>query len=172
MKLLKLIVCCDNELGIGKKNDLPWKNKTEMKLFKNKTIGKENNCVIMGSNTYISIPERYRPLEKRKNIVISSKLKQKEFNDIVVVNSHYEVIDLLKNEEYDEYWLIGGAYVYDFFLKYYKTFIDEIHISILNNSYDCDRFFPKINTHEFSCIHEKVYDEDFTHYVYKNKKYL
>ena len=167
MKFFKLIVCCDSNLGIGKKNKLPWKNKTEMSIFKNKTIGNGNNCVIMGSNTYNSIPESFRPLPNRRNVVISSKMERKYFENVDVIKSH-EVIELLNNENYDDYWIIGGAYVYDFFLKNYKSLIEEIHISVLNKSYNCDKFFSKINLNEFRCIHTKIYDQDFTHYVYKN----
>ena len=172
MKRLKLIVCCDSDNGIGKNNSIPWTNKDEMNIFKNKTIGKGNNCVIMGSNTYQSLPERHRPLKNRKNIVISSRMKPFEYKDIEIMTSHYDIIDILNQDKYEEYWLIGGAYIYDFFLKFYKCLIDEIHISILNESYACDRFFPKINQHEFVCVYKKDYNGSFTHFIYKNKSYL
>ena len=48
MKLLKLIVCCDMNYGIGKDGKLPWKIKSEMQHFKNKTIKNGNNVCIMG----------------------------------------------------------------------------------------------------------------------------
>jgi dihydrofolate reductase len=172
MKRLKLIVCCDNERGIGKNNIIPWTNKDEMKIFKNKTIGKGNNCVIMGSKTFHSLPERHRPLKQRKNVVISSRMKPYEHSVIEIITSHYEIIDMLKQNKYDEYWLIGGAYIYDLFLKFYKFLIDEVHMSMLNVSYDCDRFFPKINQHEFTCVYKKHYNDTFTHFIYKNKSYL
>ena len=38
--------------------------------------GKEN-AVIMGRNTWESIPEKYRPLSKRLNILLSRKLTQR-----------------------------------------------------------------------------------------------
>ena len=69
-KLLKIIVCCDNNYGIGNKNDLPWKIKSEMEIFK--TIGNGNNCVIMGSKTYMSIPSQFRPLKERMNYVMTN----------------------------------------------------------------------------------------------------
>ena len=37
---ISLIVATDKNLGIGKYNQLPWKLKTEMKFFRNKTESK------------------------------------------------------------------------------------------------------------------------------------
>ena len=169
MKLLNIIVCCDNKQGIGINNKLPWCNKSEMSLFKNKTIGKKNNCVIMGKNTYKSIPEKYFPLIDRKNIVLSSSMNKNEIKEenVNIYNTHYEIIEYIKNSNHDIYWIIGGASVYDFFLTYYKQSINEIHISVLNKNYNCDTFFPKINNNIFK-IKEKIIFDSFTHFVYKN----
>ena len=71
-KPLNIIVCCDNKMGIGKNNKLPWNISSEMKLFKEKTIGGGNNCVIMGRNTHLSIPKKYRPLSRRHNCIVST----------------------------------------------------------------------------------------------------
>ena len=65
-KSLKIIVCCDAKEGIGFEDKLPWNIAEEMRLFRDKTIGNKNNCVIMGRATFESIPEKYRPLKERK----------------------------------------------------------------------------------------------------------
>ena len=70
-----LIVACDKNLGIGKNNDLPWKLKQEMNFFKETTLSlkiyKKKNVVIMGRNTWESIPTKYKPLRDRINIIIT-----------------------------------------------------------------------------------------------------
>ena len=119
MKYLKLIVCVDSEFGIGKNGSLPWNDKEEMKIFKCKTIGNGNNCVIMGRKTYESIPSQFFPLVQRRNIVLSSSIKKK-INDVLVLDTHYELISKINHNEYDDYWIIGGESVYEFFLKYYN----------------------------------------------------
>ena len=72
--IFNIIVCTDNNYGIGKNNDIPWNYTKDLQYFKNLTIGEnldENkyNVVIMGNNTYKSIPLKHRPLQKRINIV-------------------------------------------------------------------------------------------------------
>ena len=58
-----------------------------MKLFKDKTIGNKNNCVIMGKNTFMSIPEKYRPLSQRHNVILTRdySLQETYENDTVRV---------------------------------------------------------------------------------------
>lgn len=61
---------------IGDKGRLPWDIKEDMRRFKAITTNTHSPCdkniVIMGKNTYLSIPERHRPLSDRINIVVTS----------------------------------------------------------------------------------------------------
>ncbi len=50
-----MIVAVDLNFGIGKNNTLPWKISKDMAYFKKKTIGNENNAIVMGRKTYESI---------------------------------------------------------------------------------------------------------------------
>jgi len=170
MKLLNIIVCCDNNYGIGRNNELPWTIKEEMRIFKNKTIGNNNNCVIMGKNTYQSINKKYFPLKNRKNVILSSTMKKNEINDdnIIICNTHYDIIEYVKNSNHENYWIIGGSKIYNFFLNYYINIINQIHISVINENYSCDTFFPKINNSIFE-IKEIQNCNSFMHYVYENK---
>ena len=68
----KIIVAVDKNLGIGLKNSLPWKFKSDMHFFREMTIGDKNNAVVMGKNTYLSIGKN---LSNRENIVLSTSLK-------------------------------------------------------------------------------------------------
>lgn len=63
-----MIAACDDKRGIGIDNKLPWTNKADMAHFRTTTTG---HTVIMGRNTYESIPREFRPLKNRINIVIS-----------------------------------------------------------------------------------------------------
>jgi dihydrofolate reductase len=53
---------------IGRDGGLPWHLPSDMKHFKELTTG---GTVIMGRRTWESIPERFRPLPERRNIVLS-----------------------------------------------------------------------------------------------------
>ena len=70
---MNLIVAYCRNRGIGFQNKLPWKLSQDMNRFKNLTIGNGNNAVVMGKNTWESLPQKYKPLPKRANIVLSTK---------------------------------------------------------------------------------------------------
>lgn len=69
---INLIVAASENNVIGKKNDLPWSLPNDMNYFKLKTLG---HTVIMGRKNYISIPEKFRPLPNRENIILTTKKK-------------------------------------------------------------------------------------------------
>lgn len=168
---LNIIACCDNKMGIGIDNKLPWNISSEMKLFKEKTIGEGDNCVIMGKNTYLSIPEKYRPLSKRHNCVVSSTYKSTN-NDVnfhILKNLDSELIPFLKNTNYDTYWIIGGSSIYYEVMNNYLYLINEIHISVIDDDYKCNKFFPIIDNSFFILKYKNKNEKDkYTHYIYKN----
>ena len=65
---VSLIVAVAEKRVIGKDNDLIWSLPKDMQYFKETTLG---HYVIMGRKNFESIPEKYRPLPNRTNIVIS-----------------------------------------------------------------------------------------------------
>ena len=67
----KMILAMDLDGCIGKDDGLPWRLRSDMLRFKRLTIGDGNNAVLMGRTTWESLPEAYRPLENRLNIVVS-----------------------------------------------------------------------------------------------------
>lgn len=155
--IFNIIVCADNNYGIGKNNTIPWNYVKDLQYFKNLTIGEnlddnKYNVVIMGNNTYKSIPSKYRPLNKRINIVLSIShiptnnelLEDNEYiknNTIYFNNINYLLLylDKIKNCVNDCF-IIGGSKIYDIFLK--LKLVNTIYLTQINNkSYECDIFF-------------------------------
>ena len=64
---MKAIYAIDSKNGLSKNGVIPWKSKRDMSFFMNKT---KNHIVIMGKNTYFSLPKENRPLKNRFNIVL------------------------------------------------------------------------------------------------------
>lgn len=64
-----IIACMTEDRGLGLKNQLLHRLKVDMSLFRTVTFG---GTVIMGRKTWESLPNKYRPLPMRQNIVISS----------------------------------------------------------------------------------------------------
>ena len=70
-----LIVAMDSQNGIGKNGQLPWHLPADLKHFKEITCTvrdpKKQNVVLMGRKTWDSIPEKFRPLPGRINVVLT-----------------------------------------------------------------------------------------------------
>jgi dihydrofolate reductase len=74
MSRLTIIVAATKSNGIGSNSRLPWRLPREIKYFAQVTSNapdEKQNVVIMGRNTWESIPKKFRPLPKRMNVVIS-----------------------------------------------------------------------------------------------------
>ena len=110
----------DANRGIGKDNGLLWHLPADMKFFKESTL---DNIVVMGRKNFESIPEKYRPLSRRENVILTRNKNYKAegclvFNSIKVLLKHYE------NEEERTMFIIGGGEIYKQFLD--KELVDEI----------------------------------------------
>jgi dihydrofolate reductase len=145
-------------MGIG--NHLPWDISEDRKLYKNTVI---HHPVIMGRKTYFSIPDKYRPLPNRTNIIISSQDFKEKHEDVFFVHSIDEAIK--KAKEYNkEIFIIGGSGIYQHFLPT----ADFLYISHIKKDYEGDTFFPEVNWDEWEVIEEKEY-EYFIFKKYKRK---
>jgi len=74
MTKLTLIVAATVSNGIGQNARLPWRLPREMAYFARVTSNAPEgsmNAVVMGRNTWESIPTKFRPLKDRVNVVIS-----------------------------------------------------------------------------------------------------
>jgi dihydrofolate reductase len=141
--MISIIVAIAKNLAIGKNNDLLWHLPDDLKRFKRITLGHK---VIMGRNTYLSLP--FRPLKERENIVISDK-PEEVFQGCTMVRSIAEAVTLCSSQE--ECFVIGGASVYTQFLPY----ADKLYITWVHKDFEGDVFFPGINFEEWNLISEE-----------------
>jgi dihydrofolate reductase len=142
----KLIAAMCSNGGIGYNGQLPWPHcKADMAHFAKRTIGAGNNAVIMGRNTWESIPRR--PLRRRANLILSSQSYSPEKSE---QSEHWfrtmtELFAHLEAAKYEEVWIIGGASIYEQFLAMHKKNeieIDEMCITTMEGQFECDTFFP------------------------------
>tara|TARA_B100000963_G_scaffold16588_1_gene12742 strand:+ start:687 stop:1166 length:480 start_codon:yes stop_codon:yes gene_type:complete len=125
-----LIAAVDKNLGIGKDGKIPWDIKEDLKFFRENT---ENTAIIMGRATFDSIG---RPLPKRKNIVMTRTIKNRE--GVYEVSSSTEALE--EAMSYSEtISIIGGEHIYKEFLPLAnKLLITEIQIEVDSP----DAYFP------------------------------
>jgi len=140
-------------------------------LAKNRTIGKNNDLkghhVIMGRKNYDSIPDKFKPLPNRTNIVVT---RTKDFvaPGCIVVNSLDAGINIAKHADEKEVFIIGGAEIY----KLSLSVATRLYLTEINGTIEGDTFFPKIDNEawkEASRIHHEkdsrhAFDFDFVVY--------
>jgi dihydrofolate reductase len=137
---VSLIVAMDLERGIGKNNDLMWHLPADMKFFKETTTG---HVVVMGRKNYESIPEKYRPLPNRENVVLTRN-EDYAAPDCLVFHSIEECISHYSTKNEDKtVFIIGGGEIYKKALE--LNCVEEMFITHVNKSYDADTFFSEIN---------------------------
>ena len=66
--MLTLVAAVAKNGAIGRENRLLWRLPEDMQRFKALTMG---GAVLMGRKTWESLPEKFRPLPGRHNIVVS-----------------------------------------------------------------------------------------------------
>ena len=140
MKHISIIVAIAKNYAIGKDNKLLWHISEDLKRFKRLTTG---HTVIMGENTYESLP--IRPLPNRNNIVITH-IDGKKFDGCQTVYSINEAVE--KCPENDECFIIGGGSIYKQFLE----ISDKLYITRVNKEIDGDTYFPEIDKEKWELI--------------------
>lgn len=123
---------------IGINNKIPWSIPEDMKHFKELTKG---HPVIMGRNTWESLPEQFRPLPNRTNIVLSSNANYEVPDKVLVCTSMAMALDFCKAVE--EVWLIGGSEVYTDGLNV----ASKIEETIVHIECEGDTFMPELPSH-------------------------
>lgn len=139
-----IIVAIDCGNGIAKNGMIPWNVKSDMKFFRDTTIGRGRNAVIMGRITYESIPPEFRPLSGRQCVVISRQWKQEDHPGVIVCSSLVEALSTIGSsiKNYDEVFIAGGEQIYIEAIRDYLYLCKRIYVTKFKTDYECDQFFP------------------------------
>jgi dihydrofolate reductase len=128
---LTLIAAVARNGVIGKDNCLPWHLPADLKHFKALTTG---HTVIMGRKTWESLPEKFRPLPGRQNIVVTRNAAYRA-KGAVVVASLPAAVTAAQGEEA---FVIGGAEMYAAALP----LADRLQLTEIDAAFDGDTLFP------------------------------
>jgi thymidylate synthase/dihydrofolate reductase len=139
---IELVAAISKNGIIGLNGTLPWNIPEDLRHFRELTAG---HVVIMGHNTWTSLPARVKPLPDRINIVLSKEVAMETLPD----NVHW-VIDRSRSDEfvpvppeglrtlihrlhvedpYRRFFVIGGAKTYR---KFFGIFASELVASALH----------------------------------------
>ncbi len=162
-KILIVAVCTSNN-GIGKNNDLLWHLPADMKFFRSQTTGYP---VITGRKNYESIPEKFRPLPNRENIVITRQ--NITFNNADVCSSIQEALKIAESYKKDKVFVIGGGQIYKQCLE--LDLIDKLIITWVDAKIEADVFFPKLDSSWKIISQKKNNPDDKNPYPYTFTEY-
>lgn len=149
-----IITAYDQKRGIGKDNKLPWHLPEDLKYFTKITKGDQadkQNVVIMGRKTWESIPEKFRPLPGRINVVLTRQTGYNLPDGPLQFSNLNEALTELKKQQINEVFVIGGASLYELAIQHPQC--GKIFVTEIKSTFDCDTFFPEIPG-EFKLVDE------------------
>ena len=165
---LSLIVAKSRNNVIGIDGDLPWKLSSDLKFFKQTTLGKP---VLMGRVTLESLPFA---LPGRANLVLTRNAafaapKAELFTDVhAMIGRGFEIAG---QTGADEVMLIGGAKLYSSLMRY----CDRMYVTEVDAMITGDAHFPAIRADHWSLTSEAAYaqgpkdDYPFSVKIYERK---
>ena len=173
--MINIIAAISKNRVIGKNNLIPWHIPEDLKYFKQQTSGKKS-ALIMGSNTWKSLPTYPEPLPNRVSWVVTKNNIHSTRANIISDLENFE-ISRLKNI-YDNIWICGGQSIYEHFID--KSYIDKIYLTEIDFEIkDGDTFFPEIPSHFSKVIQGPTFKHqlnalkfvDYHFCVYTNTSY-
>ena len=169
MRVNIIVAFCKN-LGIGLNNQLCWNIKSDLIKFSSLTRGNGKNAIVMGRNTYLSLPKKTRKNDNdndndndnqekehhslyfRDNLILSSTLNM-DFEEEINGRAYYtktfvglsSLVEYCESRDYDNIWVIGGESIY-------RLFMDEkTRQEIGNYSITIDKIHTTELHADFSC---------------------
>lgn len=167
MSEINVILAVDKLFGIGLNGKLSWNIKDELNIFKEKTF---DSVLIMGRKTIECLPK----LKNRIIFGISNKYIElmndhfKNDKDIRFFSNFEEALEEAKTLN-KKIFVAGGSKLYNYVFENYKPQI-KVHISFINEEYECDAYFNKNNLENFY-IDKEIIFENFKHYEMRYCKY-
>ncbi len=139
------VLAMDSTRLIGASNKLPWHIPEDMKRFQQFT---KWHIVVMGKNTYFSIPEAYRPLPNRRNIVLT----RAPIEWVECYSTIDNFLIAMAKEQNTECCIIGWAKVYDQFFR--LNLVDTVELTLVDGTHEWDIFVAEFrhNFHEVSSL--------------------
>lgn len=121
--------------ALGKDGRLLWDIPEDMRHFKELTSG---HPVIMGRRTWESIPDAFRPLPNRTNIVVTRS--SADFEGATMTHTIEEALAAAKEApRNEEIFIIGGGEIFALTLP----FTDRLYLTLVDDDAEGDAFFPE-----------------------------
>lgn len=154
---LALIAAVARNGAIGRDNGLLWSDPADLRHFRAVTLG----CpVVMGRRTWESLPERFRPLPGRRNLVVT---RQPAFAAPGAETASSLDDALARLAGVPQVFVIGGGQLYAQALPR----ADELVLTEIDADLDGDTYFPRWDRARFvETTREAQRAADGTHFAF------
>lgn len=136
---------------IGVNNSMPWNIHSDLKRFKELTMGKK---ILMGRKTFESLP---CVLPGRTHLILTTnKNFSYDHKDVIIYNDLNELIEEYKDIK-EEIFVIGGGKIYSELLKY----ASKLYITEVLKEFEGDTYFPQVDYSDWIKTYESlIYKEN------------
>ena len=156
--IISIIVAMDKNNLIGKKDRIPWHIPSELKRFRDLTMGKP---IIMGRKTHESIG---KILDGRDNIVLTTN--KKYTHDGII--SYHDLRSIFQDSSsHEELFIIGGYEIYHLAFAFAK----KLYITYVQGEFNGDTWFPEFSLDNWSIIYDQSFECSKSNIRYSAKIY-
>jgi dihydrofolate reductase len=164
--MISVVVAYARNGVIGRDGDLPWHLPGDLRHFRELTAG---GTVLMGRKTYESIPDRFRPLPGRRNLVLSRTPGYAPPGAEVFGDLDDALRAAAADGDVAECFVIGGGTTYAEVLP----LAGRVYATEVDADVEGDTVFPALDAAEWACVHagEPIAENDhqFTIRVYERR---
>jgi dihydrofolate reductase len=140
--MIAIVVAHSANRVIGREGELPWRLPADLRRFRELTSG---HTVLMGRRTYESLPDSFRPLPGRRNLVLSSD-RDYRAEGAEVFGSLAEALAACEGDCY----VIGGEVTYRDALP----LCERLYATEIDAELDGDAFFPELDAGEWRLVED------------------
>lgn len=157
--MISIVVAYAENRGIGYRGELPWRLPSDLRRFRELTLG---GTVLMGRKTFQSLPDAYRPLPGRRNVVLSGDPGFRA-DGAEVCATLDEGLDSCGGDCF----VIGGGSIYEQSLPA----VQRVYATLVQGEPASDTFFPELSPKHWrrsergeeihengQCFHFAIYD--------------
>lgn len=137
--MVAIVVAYAANRAIGRDGGMPWHLPGDLRHFRELTTG---GTVVMGRRTFESLPDAFRPLPERRNLVLSSDPDYDAPGGEVMTS-----LDAALAAAGEDCFVIGGGATYAEALPR----ADVVHATEIAESVEGDVFFPELAESEWRC---------------------
>ena len=169
---IDMVVAVDLDYGIGRDGKIPWRLKGDLQRFREITCqtrsASKRNVVLMGRKTWESLPQKFRPLPERINLVLSRNKSLSLPDGVLKAEDLLEAVTLLNEQRWQDrvetIFIIGGGEVFRDALT--RLSCRYIYLTQILKRFDCDTVFPEFKNRFREIFVSGRFTENFIEYYF------